>query len=205
MVVFITAFTGRETLDGAKEAEPFGYSVKPFDEQDLRTVIEMALFNHRADVRIRASEARYRALTDSAYDAIVSADSAGLIVGWNRGSTRIFGYTEGGNPRPAHGRVDAGTVPGGLGRRHGAGVVGRRTPRHGSVHRAGRPAEGRQRIPRDLSLTQWETPEGKFSRASYAIAPSPSGPRKRCGGKAPPLRRPLARWSSRMRRARSSG
>lgn len=47
MVVFITAFTGRETLDGAKEAEPFGYIVKPFDEQDLRTVIEMALFKHR--------------------------------------------------------------------------------------------------------------------------------------------------------------
>ncbi len=42
----------------------------------------------------RRGEARYRALTQSASDAVVTADGAGRIVGWNRGAEMAFGYTE---------------------------------------------------------------------------------------------------------------
>jgi PAS domain S-box-containing protein len=40
------------------------------------------------------SEARYRAVTASVSDAVVTADSAGRIVDWNRSAERIFGYAE---------------------------------------------------------------------------------------------------------------
>jgi two-component system cell cycle sensor histidine kinase/response regulator CckA len=39
------------------------------------------------------SEARYRAVTESAAAAIITADSAGNIAGWNHAAERIFGYT----------------------------------------------------------------------------------------------------------------
>ncbi len=48
----------------------------------------------QATEALRESEARYRAVTQSASDAIITADGAGNIVGWNRGAEIIFGYTE---------------------------------------------------------------------------------------------------------------
>jgi PAS domain S-box-containing protein len=40
------------------------------------------------------SEARYRAVTQSAGDAIISADERGKIIGWNHSAEVIFGYSE---------------------------------------------------------------------------------------------------------------
>jgi PAS domain S-box-containing protein len=47
-----------------------------------------------AEEALRRSEARHRAIVESAFDAIVTIDTAGRIVGWNRGAERVFGYTE---------------------------------------------------------------------------------------------------------------
>ena len=47
----------------------------------------------QAVVALRASEERFRAITESANDAIISADSAGRIVSWNARAEAIFGYT----------------------------------------------------------------------------------------------------------------
>ncbi|NOT83757.1 MAG: PAS domain S-box protein [Methylococcaceae bacterium] len=46
----------------------------------------------QAEIALRESEERLRAITESAHEAIVSADSAGKIVSWNRGATAMFGY-----------------------------------------------------------------------------------------------------------------
>jgi PAS domain S-box-containing protein len=43
---------------------------------------------------LQESQARYRAVTDSAADAIVTVDADGLIVSWNAGAQRVFGYAE---------------------------------------------------------------------------------------------------------------
>jgi len=43
---------------------------------------------------LRQSEMKFRAVAESANDAIVSAGPNGLIVAWNRGAQLIFGYTE---------------------------------------------------------------------------------------------------------------
>jgi two-component system sensor histidine kinase/response regulator len=48
----------------------------------------------KAEESLRASEQRFRALTQSANDAIISGDTKGKIVSWNQGAKAIFGYTE---------------------------------------------------------------------------------------------------------------
>jgi PAS domain S-box-containing protein len=42
---------------------------------------------------LKENEARFRAVTESAQDAIISADKNGLIVQWNQGAQKMFGYT----------------------------------------------------------------------------------------------------------------
>ncbi|MGM4887248.1 sensor histidine kinase [Tardiphaga sp. 20_F10_N6_6] len=56
-VVFLTAYADDETVRRASQAEPFGYLLKPFEDLQLRTVIEMALYKDRADRKLRESTA----------------------------------------------------------------------------------------------------------------------------------------------------
>ncbi|MBI5946141.1 MAG: response regulator [Chloroflexi bacterium] len=45
-VIFLTAFSNQSTIERAREAEPYGYLLKPFDEQELVQAIETALSRH---------------------------------------------------------------------------------------------------------------------------------------------------------------
>lgn len=52
-VVFLTAYSERNTVDRAKVAEPYGYILKPFTVATLRSTIEMALYKSGQDARSR--------------------------------------------------------------------------------------------------------------------------------------------------------
>ncbi len=47
-----------------------------------------------AEEKLRQSEERYRSVSETANDAIISIDGHGAIVSWNRGAEQIFGYSE---------------------------------------------------------------------------------------------------------------
>jgi len=49
---------------------------------------------HKSEQALRESEERFRSVTQSAYDAIISTDSVGTIIFWNKGACTIFGYRE---------------------------------------------------------------------------------------------------------------
>ena len=61
----LIAYTGDDSLDRAKQTDPFGYVVKPFSERELRTVLAMALYRHQAEARLRDSELRLRTIVES--------------------------------------------------------------------------------------------------------------------------------------------
>ncbi|MFB2837029.1 ATP-binding protein [Floridanema evergladense] len=63
-VVFLTAHTDQTTLQRAKETEPFGYIVKPFQEKDLHTTIEIALARCKAETEIRKALEKERELNE---------------------------------------------------------------------------------------------------------------------------------------------
>jgi 1,2-diacylglycerol 3-beta-glucosyltransferase len=48
-VVYLTAHADDKTLRRAQDTEPFGYILKPFDEKQLHTTVEMALYRHKAE------------------------------------------------------------------------------------------------------------------------------------------------------------
>ena len=45
-VIFLTAYKNRSLIDRAQKTDPYGYVLKPFDEQNLRLTIDMALNKH---------------------------------------------------------------------------------------------------------------------------------------------------------------
>src|SRR6266849_6599765 len=48
-VVFLTAYADGDSLKRARASEPFGYIVKPFNEKELRSTIEIALYKHEVE------------------------------------------------------------------------------------------------------------------------------------------------------------
>jgi two-component system cell cycle response regulator len=59
-VIFLTGHTDTETLQRAVLTGPLGYLTKPFQEADLRSVIEVAIHKHRSDLQRREREEHLR-------------------------------------------------------------------------------------------------------------------------------------------------
>ncbi len=110
----------------------------------------------------RKSEARYRAVIQSSHDAIITADSAGNIVGWNRRAEQIFGYTE----REAIGQSLTLLMPHRYREQHLAGM--QRVQSGGNPRIIGKTVEveglrkDQSEFPMELSLAKWEIAEGSF-------------------------------------------
>lgn len=71
-VIFLTAYTDRNTVDKAKETEPYGYIIKPFKEIDIQTAIEIALYKHTKEQAVKKERDFY-------YNLVEKQDSADMI------------------------------------------------------------------------------------------------------------------------------
>ena len=84
---------------GEEEQRTFDLRVSPLRDQRGRMTGRLMLWHDiteskRVEVALRESEERFRSVAQSANDAIITADSNGNIVSWNRGARTIFGYRE---------------------------------------------------------------------------------------------------------------
>jgi PAS domain S-box-containing protein len=78
-VIYLTAFADTKTLDRAKMTEPFGYILKPFEDRELNSTIEMALYRHKMDKRMEENERWLDTILRSIGDAVIATDSVGRI------------------------------------------------------------------------------------------------------------------------------
>jgi diguanylate cyclase (GGDEF)-like protein/PAS domain S-box-containing protein len=81
-VVYITAHSDEKMVQRIMETEPFGYIIKPFDERDLRIAVEIALYKHGMETKLRESENKFHSLFNNAADSIFlfSPAKADLII-----------------------------------------------------------------------------------------------------------------------------
>jgi two-component system cell cycle sensor histidine kinase/response regulator CckA len=93
-VIYLTAFADEDTVARAKLTQPFGYLLKPIQERELRTTIEMALYKHQAEQQLRASESRYAATLNSIGDAVIAMDRDGCITFINPVAQRLTGWAQ---------------------------------------------------------------------------------------------------------------
>ena len=57
-IIYLTAHSDEDTMRRALDAGPFGYLIKPFQERELHSTIEIALYKHREEKElIKAREA----------------------------------------------------------------------------------------------------------------------------------------------------
>jgi len=79
-VVLLTAFADDETIARAKITQPFGYIIKPYEERELKTAIEIALYRAGMESLLRESEERYRNLFHEGISGNFLADAEGQVL-----------------------------------------------------------------------------------------------------------------------------
>jgi len=63
-IIYLTAYSDAKTLERAKVTEPFGYVLKPFEDREIQSAIEMALYKHKMEQKLKESEEKYRKLVE---------------------------------------------------------------------------------------------------------------------------------------------
>jgi PAS domain S-box-containing protein len=91
-VVYLTAYTDSATVERAKQTEPFGYLVKPFDEKELHTTIEVALHNYRMETKVRESEEWLSAILRCIGDGVIATDQNLMVRFLNPIAEAVTGY-----------------------------------------------------------------------------------------------------------------
>jgi len=89
-VIYLTAYADEKTIQSAKLTDPFGYLLKPYEERSLHSSIEMALYKHETNLKLKESEERYRALVELSPIAI-GIHSEGKVVYVNSAGLKLFG------------------------------------------------------------------------------------------------------------------
>jgi len=112
--------------------------------------------------KLTGSERHFRAVTESAKDAIISCDDIGNIMGWNAAAERLFGYTK----AEIKGHPLTMLMPERFRNPHREGLA--RVAAGGVTHVIGKTVElaGLRKdcseFPLELSLAQWQASDGQF-------------------------------------------
>lgn len=79
-VVFLTAYSDDSTLNRARVCQPFGYIVKPFKEEDLKSAIEIALFKSGQERLLKENMKFNSSLLDSIEYPVMAIDCEENII-----------------------------------------------------------------------------------------------------------------------------
>ena len=170
--VLMTAYADIEAVISTLRHGAQDFLTKPIHTDILLNVLdrcfekrELEQAKTAAEEALSISEAHYRAVTDSAKDAIITIDKQGEIISWNVGAETIFGYTKdevvGKSAKmlmPVESRAD-----------HSAGV--KRVAAGGEHHLIGstRELQGLRKsgdeFPLELSLANWVVDDEPFFSA----------------------------------------
>ncbi|SNQ59916.1 response regulator [Candidatus Methanoperedens nitratireducens] len=94
-VIYLTAYSDEETLERAKITEPFGYVIKPFKERELHINIEIALYKHNMEKKLKESKQWLSAVINGIGDAVIATDTGGLVNVMNPIAEILTGWQQG--------------------------------------------------------------------------------------------------------------
>ena len=90
-IIYVTAFATPEIIDRAKKTVPAGYIVKPFNERQIQTAIEIALYNATVERHLKLRDETITTLLNATDNPALLLDVAGTIIALNDAMTKRAG------------------------------------------------------------------------------------------------------------------
>lgn len=101
-IVYLTAHADDATVERAKHTEPYGYLLKPVKSAELRSVLEVSLYKHAMERKLRERERWFSTTLRSIADSVVAVDTAGNVIFMNSAAEALTGMAlEAALDRPA--------------------------------------------------------------------------------------------------------
>lgn len=82
-IIYLTAYSDNDTLERAKITEPQGYLIKPFEERELQTTIEVALYKYSMEQRLQTQSEQFRTILNTVPEGIVLLDESHCVIAAN--------------------------------------------------------------------------------------------------------------------------
>lgn len=93
-VVYLTAHADEKTLHRAKTTGPYGYILKPFNEMELHTNIEIALYKSGLEKKLKENEQLLATTLRSIGDAVITTDVNGSVTFMNPVAESLTGWRQ---------------------------------------------------------------------------------------------------------------
>jgi PAS domain S-box-containing protein len=90
-VIYLTAHADEATIERARTTQPHGYLLKPVKTGELRSAIEIGLYRHEMEKRLRERERWFSTTLRSIADAVVTVDLAGNVTFMNPAAEALVG------------------------------------------------------------------------------------------------------------------
>jgi len=93
-VVYLTAYADETTLQRAKQTKPFGYLLKPFEERELKSTIEIALYKFKMEMKLKDRERWLSTILENVEDGVIAANQRGNVSFMNPLAEKLTGWTQ---------------------------------------------------------------------------------------------------------------
>ena len=93
-IVYITAHADANTVKRAKVTEPFGYILKPFDEKELQTTIEIALYKFKMQTKLKERERWLSTILKSIDNGVITTNKKGDVTFMNPLAEKLTGWSQ---------------------------------------------------------------------------------------------------------------
>jgi len=91
-VVYLSSYSDEDILERAKITQPYGYIIKPFNERELHINIEMAIYKHMIEKKLKDSENWLYSTVKSLGEAVITTDRFGIIKTMNPLAEALTGW-----------------------------------------------------------------------------------------------------------------
>ncbi len=92
-VVYLTAYADHQTLDRVKTTTPAGYMLKPFQPNELRTTIELALHRSRSNRHVKESLRWLMTTVRCIHEAVITTSRGGQVSYLSPAAETLTGWT----------------------------------------------------------------------------------------------------------------
>ncbi len=94
-VIYLTAYADEKTLKRASTTQPYGYIVKPFDDRTLQVTIEMALYKHQVEQKLKEKEKWLSLIIDNLHEGVIAVDGQNRVRMMNPAACMFTGWKDG--------------------------------------------------------------------------------------------------------------
>ncbi len=91
-IIYLTAYSETETIERAKLTEPYAYLIKPFDPNELKNSIEIVIYKHEMETKLKKEQENFKNLFENAPVGIFHSTPNGKLCRVNNALSKMWGY-----------------------------------------------------------------------------------------------------------------